>query len=68
MREWPSMQRIPLPPGPKGSPLMDNFAELNSDWLGAYAKYAREHGDVVSYRVGPFRTALVTHPTLITPS
>ena len=56
---------MPLPPGPKGNLLTGNFAELNRDWLGAYTKYAREYGDVVSYRVGPFRTALLFHPTLI---
>jgi hypothetical protein len=59
------MPRTPLPPGPKGTLLAGNFAELNRDWLGAYTKYAREYGDVVSYRIGPFRTALICHPTLI---
>jgi cytochrome P450 len=59
------MSTTPLPPGPKGNLLTGNFAELNRDWLGCYTKYARQYGDVVSYRIGPFRTALISHPTLI---
>jgi cytochrome P450 len=38
---------------------------MNRDWLGSYANYAHEYGDVVSYRIGPFRMALISEPRLI---
>lgn len=59
------MARKPLPPGPKSHLWGGHLAELNRDWLGTYAQYARQYGDVVSYRIGPFRSALVSHPALI---
>jgi cytochrome P450 len=54
-----------LPPGPPGTLVGGHFAEMSRDWLGAYTRYARVFGDVVSYRVGPFRNVLVSDPAMI---
>jgi cytochrome P450 len=59
------MAKPAIPPGPKGTMLGGNFAEMSRDWLAAYGDYARRYGDVVSYRIGPFRSALVNEPSLI---
>jgi cytochrome P450 len=59
------MARLPLPPSPRGTLIGGNHAEMSRDWLAAYARYARDHGDVVAYRLGPMRLALVSHPALI---
>src|SRR5258706_4960540 len=53
------------PPGPKGTLLGGNFREITADWLGTLTKYAREHGDIYSYRIGPVRGVIVSDPNLI---
>jgi cytochrome P450 len=53
------------PPGPRGGFLLGSFREVISDQLAVLPRYAREHGDVVGMRFGPFRTVLVSHPNLI---
>ena len=54
-----------LPPGPAGTLIGGNFSEMSRDWLDAYTRYARTFGDVVAYRMGPFRSVLVSHPAMI---
>jgi cytochrome P450 len=51
--------------GPKGSFLLGNAREFQRDQLGFYASCAREYGDVVPFRLGPFRALLVYHPDAI---
>jgi cytochrome P450 len=38
---------------------------MSRDWLAAYTAYARQFGDVVAYRIGSFKYALVSEPSLI---
>jgi cytochrome P450 len=54
-----------LPPGPKGTFIGGHFTEMSRDWLAAYTAYARQFGDVVAYRIGSFKYALVSEPALI---
>src|SRR5262249_9328347 len=56
---------LPLPPGPKGLPLLGSFREVNADKLATMTRFQREHGDVVAVRMGPVRVAVVNHPDLI---
>ena len=59
------MSTAPLPPQPGGTLLGGNYREMKQDWLAAYTRYARNHGNVVAYRIGPVRCALITDPELI---
>jgi cytochrome P450 len=55
------------PPGPRGGFLLGAFREVMSDGaqLRVLPRFAREYGDVVGFRMGPMRVALVSHPDLI---
>jgi cytochrome P450 len=53
------------PPGPKGSLLLGNLPDFARDLLGFFTACAREHGDVVSLRLGRWRGVLVSHPDLV---
>lgn len=50
------------PPGPKGNFLLGNLAAVSRDWLGFYAKCAKEYGDVVRLRYLHVPICLVMHP------
>jgi cytochrome P450 len=54
-----------LPPGPKGTLLGGNLAELRRDPLELYTRCAREFGDVSTLRLGLRRVYLINHPDLI---
>jgi len=54
-----------LPPGPKGHFLLGSGPDLTRDQLGFYEACAREYGDVVPLRMGPYRGLLVYHPDAI---
>lgn len=54
-----------FPPGPSGHWLLGSLPEYRRDPLAFYTRIAREYGDVVSYRFGPHRVMLVSHPDLI---
>ena len=54
-----------LPPGPRGHWLTGSLGELRRDRVGFYERLAREYGDVVAFRAGPFRFVLVSRPDLI---
>lgn len=49
-------------PSAGGHWLMGSWKELIEDPLGFHLRMAREHGDVVRYRVGPFEAYFVNHP------
>lgn len=53
------------PPGPKGNWLFGNVAEFRRDRLGFLERCAREYGDCVGIRLGPFRIMVVNHPDLV---
>jgi cytochrome P450 len=52
-------------PGPKGGYFSRSTSQFRRDQLGFYAACAREYGDVVSTRMGPFRVFLIYHPDAI---
>jgi cytochrome P450 len=53
------------PPGPKGGYLFGSAAAFRRDQLGFYESCAREYGDVVQTRMGPYRILLIYHPDAI---
>lgn len=52
-------------PGPRGRPLLGNSPAFRRDVLGFFTRCAREHGDVVGFRLGPKPCCLVNDPALI---
>lgn len=53
--------RPPLPPGPKGHPLLGSAMGFRSDPLRTFQDAWREHGPLVRFR-GPVKVVLVTDP------
>ena len=53
------------PPGPKGGFFSAAGKALRRDQLGFYEACAREYGDVVGLRAGPYRIRLIYHPDAI---
>lgn len=51
--------------GPAGSWLTGHLSEFRGDRLGFYTRIAREHGDVVPFRILGYRILLVSDPALI---
>lgn len=51
--------------GPRGHALLGNLREFGRDQLGFYTRCAREYGDVVPVRLGPFPGFLIYHPDAI---
>jgi cytochrome P450 len=52
-------------PGPKGGYFSRSTTEFRRDQLGFYASCARDYGDVVATRMGPYRVLLIYHPDAI---
>ena len=50
--------------GPKGHALLGSLREFHRDQLEFYARCAREYGDVVPVRLGPFPSLLICHPDI----
>ena len=57
--------RTVLPPGPKGHFLAGNLAILGGDRLDTLEGWAREFGDIFSFRTFSFRFCYLTHPRFI---
>ena len=53
------------PPGPKGGFFSASSAFFRRDQLGFYESCARQYGDIVATRMGPYRIVLVYHPDAI---
>jgi cytochrome P450 len=56
------MAAITLPPGPHGHWLSGSLPEIRRGWLEFLERNVREFGDVLTYRVGPKRLVLISHP------
>ena len=56
---------MPAPPGPKGGFFSAAASAFRRDQLGFYESSARDYGDVVATRMGPYRIWLVYHPDAI---
>jgi cytochrome P450 len=50
---------LPLAPGPRGVPLLGNALEAWKNPLDLFARGIREHGDIVRFKLGPFRYLLL---------
>ena len=54
-----------VPRGPKGHAFLGSLRDFSRDQLGFYARCARDYGDVVPVRLGPFPGLLIYHPDAI---
>src|SRR5204863_9831090 len=55
-----------LPPGPPGRFFgLAAYPAFSGDRIGALARLAQKYGDVVLFRVGPQRLALLNHPDYV---
>src|SRR6266545_4349437 len=54
-----------LPPGPKGTLIGGSLRDFNEHRLDFFLRVAREYGDLASFRFGPRRMFLASHPDLI---
>ena len=54
-----------LPPGPKGTLIAGNLRDFSTHRLDFFVRVAREYGDLASFRFGPRRVFLASHPDLI---
>ena len=65
MAPSPAAGTAPVHQGPKGHTLLGNLRDFSRDQLGFYTRCAREYGDVVPVRLGPFPGFLNYHPDAI---
>src|SRR3954464_11510869 len=57
---------MPLPPGPPARFFgLTAYPAFSGDRIAALAKLARDYGDVVLFRLGPQRMALLNHPDYV---
>ena len=54
-----------LPPGPRGRGLGGSLHDFTTHRLDFFVKVAREYGDLASFRFGPRRVFLASHPDLV---
>jgi cytochrome P450 len=52
-------------PRPKGTLIGGQLAEFSRGRLEFFTRCAREHGDIVAFRLGPRRCLLISHPDYI---
>lgn len=52
----------PIPPGPKGRPILGVIPQLRKDPLGFLLDSFNTYGDVSRYRIGTINSALIAHP------
>ena len=52
----------PLPPGPRGLPILGMLPAVRRDPTGVFMRAARRFGDVVYFKIGPRRGYLITNP------
>lgn len=57
--------RPPLPPGPRGLPLIGAALQIGRDPLGFLTRAAREHGDITRIAFGPSDLYFFAHPAQI---
>jgi hypothetical protein len=50
------------PPGPRGNFLLGSLGAVSRDWLGFYARCAKEFGDIVYLRYLHVPICLLMHP------
>ncbi|MFJ9619766.1 cytochrome P450 [Streptomyces noursei] len=52
-------------PGPRGLPLLNNLLSFGSDPLNFMVRLREDHGDFVTWALGPRRCVSLSHPQLI---
>lgn len=55
-------RHAPLPPGPRGLPLLGSAFDLGRDPLGFLTRTAREYGDITRVSLGPSSFFFFAHP------
>jgi cytochrome P450 len=53
------------PPGPPGTPIRGNLDAFTGRRLDFFLEVARQYGDLASFRLGPKRVFLASHPDLV---
>jgi cytochrome P450 len=59
------MLKTTLPPGPKGTLVGGSLRAFSAQRLDFFLNVARQYGDLASFRFGPRRMFLASHPDLI---
>jgi len=54
-----------LPPGPGPWSALTNLLRLRKDSLGFLKDLTNEYGDIVKFRIGPYKVVLLNHPDYI---
>lgn len=54
-----------LPPGPFGNPLLGSLKDMRHDPLSFFVRAASDYGGVTSFRAGPRRVVLASHPDAV---
>jgi cytochrome P450 len=52
----------PLPPGPRGLPVLGMLLAIRRDSIGTFSNAARRYGDVAYFKIGPRQGFLITNP------
>src|SRR5574342_756154 len=52
----------PLPPGPRGLPILGMLPAVRRDPTGVFMRAAQRYGDVVSFKIANRRGFLITNP------
>ncbi|HJS55146.1 MAG TPA: cytochrome P450 [Chitinophagaceae bacterium] len=60
-----SINKTKLPPGPGAKIPLGHLFSFQRDGLGFLRKIADEYGDIVHFKIGPIRIALLNHPDYI---
>jgi cytochrome P450 len=60
-----AISKSKLPPGPKSKIPLGHLFKFRRDSIGFLRNLADEYGDIVQFKIGPFRIALLNHPDFI---
>ncbi|XP_043704205.1 geraniol 8-hydroxylase-like [Telopea speciosissima] len=61
---WSRRERPPLPPGPRGLPIVGNLPFLDTELHLSFAKFAETYGPIMKLRLGSKLCIVVTSPSL----
>ncbi|XP_043704241.1 geraniol 8-hydroxylase-like [Telopea speciosissima] len=61
---WSRRERTPLPPGPRGLPIVGNLPFIGTELHRSFAKFAETYGPIMKLRLGGKLCIVVTSPSL----
>ncbi|XP_043704125.1 flavonoid 3',5'-hydroxylase-like [Telopea speciosissima] len=61
---WSRRERSPLPPGPRGLPIVGNLPFIGTELHRSFAKFAETYGPIMKLRLGSKLCIVVTSPSL----